>query len=80
MEKGIQMCDDCITRKHFYCGEPELVEMIQKYFNCQLMCGYRTAREAFMDTVEVYVRINPQTPSWLVPKKVAEILNPNLVL
>jgi hypothetical protein len=54
--------------------------MIQKYFNCQLICGYRTAREAFMDTVEVYVRISPQTPSWLAPKKVAEILNPNLVL
>ena len=83
------MCNECITRKHFYCGEPELTELtdltelteiVQKYFSCQLMCGYRTAREAFMDTVEIYMRISPQTPEWLAPKRVAEILNPNLVL
>ena len=33
-----------------------------------------------MDTVKIYKQIRPGTPDWLVPKKVAEILNPNLVL
>ena len=29
-----------------------------------------------MDTVKIYKKIRPGTPDWLVPKKVAEILNP----
>jgi len=53
---------------------------VQRYFHCQLSCGYRTVPEAFMDTVKIYKQIRPATPDWLVPKKVAEILNPNLVL
>ena len=53
---------------------------MQRYFHCQLRCGYRTAPEAFMDTVKIYGELRPSTPDWLVPKKVAEILNPNLLL
>jgi hypothetical protein len=33
-----------------------------------------------MDTVKIYRELRPSTPDWLVPKKVAEILNPNLLL
>ena len=63
-----------------YCGDPNLPEAIQRYFHCRLSCGYRTVSEAFIDTIEIYKQIRPSTPDWVVPKKVAEILNPNLVL
>ena len=74
------MCRQCVISLSHYCGDPDLPETVQRYFHCQLRCGYRTVPEAFMDTVKIYKQIRPVTPDWLVPKKVAEILNPNLVL
>ena len=74
------MCRQCVISLSNYCGDPDLPEAVQRYFHCQLSCGYRTVPEAFMDTVKIYKQIRPATPDWLVPKKVAEILNPNLVL
>ena len=63
-----------------YCGDPDLPEAVRRYFQCQLSYGCRSVPEAFMDTVKIYKQIRTATPDWLVPKKVAEILNPNLVL
>ena len=74
------MCRQCVISLSHYCGDPDLPEAVQRYFHCQLSRGYRTVPEAFMDTVKIYKQIRPATPDWLVPKKVAEILNPNLVL
>ena len=74
------MCRQCVNDAAHYCGSPDLHEAVQCYFHCQLRCGYRTAPEAFMDTVKIYKELRPSTPDWLVPKKVAEILNPNLLL
>ena len=74
------MCKECVMSLSQYCGDPDLPEAVQRYFQCQLSCGYRSVPEAFMDTVKIYKQIRPGTPDWLVPKKVAEILNPNLVL
>ena len=74
------MCRQCVICLSHYCGDPDLPKAVQRYFHCRLSCGYRTVPEAFMDTVKIYKQIRPATPDWLVPKKVAEILNPNLVL
>ena len=74
------MCRQCVISLSHYRGDPDLHEAVQRYFHCQLSCGYRTASEAFMDTVKIYKQIRPATPDWLAPKRVAEILNPNLVL
>ena len=60
--------------------ERVIAEAVQRYFHCQLRCGYHTMPEAFMDTVKIYRELRPSTPDLLVPKKVAEILNPNLLL
>ena len=60
--------------------ERVIAEPVQRYFHCQLRCGYHTMPEAFMDTVKIYRELRPSMPNLLAPKKVAEILNPNLVL
>ena len=74
------MCRQCVISLSHYCGDSNLPEAVQRYFHCQLSCGYRTVPEAFMAPVKIYKQIRQATPDWLVPKKVAEILNPNLVL
>ena len=60
--------------------ERVIAEAVQRYLHCQLRCGYHTMPKAFMDTVKIYRELRPSTPDLLVPKKVAEILNPNLLL
>lgn len=74
------MCKSCLKKKYFYCDDPELAETVQKFFHCQIRCNFRNAKEAFMDTVEIYRELRPSTPAWIAPRLVAEILTPNLVL
>ena len=61
-----------------FAGRQSIEDMVRQTYNNARKIDGLLARDAFMRACHAYATSNPDVPDYLVPKKVAELLNPRL--
>ena len=61
-----------------FTGRQSIEDMVRQTYNNARKIDSLLARDAFMRACHAYATSRPDVPDYLVPKQVAELLNPGL--